>query len=173
MKPHLALLVGLALVSCSSEPRDSNATETSSGAEADAQTSGVRAREDHEIPRAPGVWAEMSHDEKGRFMAEAVVPYMRELFREYDSERYASFGCATCHGREMSARGFEMPSPDLLALHPSGSPEQQAVVENHPRMTRFMFNHVVPAMRTMLGQEAYDAETGEGFSCYTCHPRAE
>lgn len=35
------------------------------------------------------------------------------------------------------------------------------------------FNHIVPAMKTMLGAEDYDEETGEGFSCYTCHPHAE
>lgn len=153
--------------SADSEASGSNATN---GGET---TSGVRPREPHEIPRAPSPWDEMSRDEKGRFMAEAVVPYMRELFREYDPEAYASFGCATCHGADMSAREFAMPSTGLLALHPSGSPEQRAVVEEQPRMTRFMFNHVVPAMRTMLGQPERDPSTGEGFSCYSCHPHAE
>ena len=31
----------------------------------------------------------------------------------------------------------------------------------------------VKRMRTMLREEPFDAETGEGFSCYFCHPRAE
>lgn len=165
------------LLSCSSTPEPEATTPTESGSSGDelaaAGPAGVRMREEHEIPRAPKPWEEMSQDEKGRFMAEAVVPYMRDLFREYDPEAYASFGCASCHGPDMSARGFEMPSTSLLPLHPSGSPEQQAMVEAHPRMVRFMFNHAVPAMRTMLGRAEYDATSGEGFSCYTCHPHAE
>lgn len=115
----------------------------------------------------------MDHAARSGFMASQVVPYMSELFQEYDADEYASFGCADCHGAGAAARDFAMPSPDLLALHPSGSLEQQAMVQEHPRMVRFMFNHVVPAMKTMLGAEDYNEETGEGFSCYTCHPSAE
>jgi hypothetical protein len=165
-------VVAVLFVSCGGSS-DGPPDEPGASTGGEVTSSGVRPREPHEIPRAPGVWEEMSQDEKGRFMAEAVVPYMRELFREYDPEAYASFGCATCHGPDMSARGFAMPSTGLLALHPSGSDEQRAVVAEQPRMTRFMFNHVVPAMRTMLGQPELDPATGEGFSCYTCHPHAE
>ena len=169
----LVAVVCVLFVSCggSSDAPPQEPMGASTGGE--VTSSGVRAREPHEIPHAPGVWEEMSHDEKGRFMAEAVVPYMRELFREYDPEAYASFGCAPCHGPDMSEREFAMPSTGLLALHPSGSDEQRAVVAEQPRMTRFMFNHVVPAMRTMLGQPELDPATGEGFSCYTCHSRAQ
>ncbi|HJK94835.1 MAG TPA: hypothetical protein RMH85_13450 [Polyangiaceae bacterium LLY-WYZ-15_(1-7)] len=133
----------------------------------------VRPRDPEEIPRAPKPWEEMTAQEKGQFMGDEVLPYMRALFQEYDAERYADFGCATCHGADMNARGFAMPNQDILALHPSGSPEQRQMVEAHPEMVRFMFNHVLPAMRDMIGAEPYDAETGEGFSCYTCHPHAE
>lgn len=147
-------------------------TPSSEGAAPATNTSGVRARADDEIPRPPAPWAEMDHAARSGFMASQVVPYMSELFQEYDSEEYASFGCVDCHGAGAAARDFAMPSPDLLALHPSGSPEQQAMVQEHPRMVRFMFNHVVPAMKTMLGAEDYNEETGEGFSCYTCHPSA-
>ncbi len=40
-------------------------------------------------------------------------------------------------------------------------------------MVRFMFNHVVPATRQMVGGEPYDAETGEGFGCFDCHTHAQ
>lgn len=129
----LVAVVCVLFVSCggSTEAPPAEPTTTNGG---EVTSSGVRAREPHEIPRAPAVWEEMSSDEKGRFMAEAVVPYMRELFREYDPEAYASFGCPTCHGPDMSAREFAMPSTGLLALHPSGSDEQRAVVAEQPRM---------------------------------------
>lgn len=149
--------------------------EPTEGAEADPDpsTSGVRTRDPSEIPVAPAPWEEMTKEQKGQFMGEEVLPYMKELFAEYDAEEFGDMNCATCHGPDMQERGFEMPSPSLPPLHPSGTPEQRQMVEEHPTMVRFMFNHVVPAMRTMIGEEEYDAETGEGFSCYFCHPHAE
>ncbi len=115
---------------------------------------------------------ELDHDQQMAFMATRVTPQMRESFQGYDAERYANFGCATCHGEGAEERDFVMPSPDLLPLHPSGTPEQRAMVEEHPEMVRYMFNHVIPEMRELLGEAEYDAETGEGFSCYACHPHA-
>lgn len=162
----------------SSEAATTPATATQTTATESAQTSpvntsGIRRREESEFPTPPAPWEQMDGPARGRYMSQAIVPYFRELFVEYDAERYADFGCQTCHGASGAAQGFAMPNPDLLALHPSGSPEQQQMVQEHPRMVRFMFNHVVPPMRTALGMPEYDAETGEGFSCYTCHPAAE
>ena len=175
----IALLV---LAACGGEAHDESAenadttTEPATGAEATEApetNSGVRTRDDSEIPRAPKPWDELTQEERGAFMADSVLPYMQELFAEYDPDEFANVNCATCHGPNMHERDFEMPSPSLPALHASGTPEQHQMVEEHPRMVRFMFNHVVPAMRTMLREEPFDAETGEGFSCYFCHPRAE
>ena len=105
-------------------------------------------------------------------MAEAVLPYFRALFQEYDPERYADFGCGTCHGADMHERAFAMPNPELMPLHPSGTEEQRRMVEEHPRMVRFMFNHVVPAARAAVDGAPYDPETREGFGCFSCHPSA-
>lgn len=150
-----------------------NETETAETEVAEVDSIGIRPRSEDEIPRPPKPWAEMTPEEKGQYMGAEVLPYFRTLFREYDPEEFATVNCATCHGADMNERGFEMPNPDILALHPSGTPEQQAMVEAHPRMVRFMFRHVVPAMRQMLDQPEFDEETGEGFSCYFCHPHAE
>ena len=161
-----------------SEPEPVETAEPTEGAEADPvepdpATSGVRTRDPSEIPVAPKPWDEMTPEEKGAFMGDSVLPYMKELFAEYDSEEFGNMNCATCHGPDMQARNFEMPAPSLPPLYASGSPEQHRMVEEHPQMVRFMFNHVVPAMRTMIGEEEFDTETGEGFSCYFCHPHAE
>ena len=139
----------------------------------EAITSGVRPRDESEMPHPPKAWAEMTMEEKGAYMGAEVMPYMRELFTEYDDDEFEGMSCATCHGPDAHERNFAMPSPSLPELHESGTPEQREMVEEHPEMVRFMFNHVVPAMRTMLGEEEYDPETGEGFSCYFCHPKAE
>jgi len=157
-------------------------TETTTGSETETTTSetgepltaGVRTRTEDEWPAPPEQpWAEMDQAARAQYMGRVIVPYFRELFQEYDPERYASFGCATCHGSEMTERGFAMPNPDILELHPTGTPEQQQMAQDHPRMVRLMFNHVVPPMRHALQMDPYDPDTGEGFSCYTCHPAAE
>ncbi len=132
----------------------------------------VRPRSEDEYPRPPMPWAEMSTEQRGRYMADVILPYFRTLFQEYDAERYASFGCQTCHGANMNERSFAMPNPDLMPLHASGTPEQRQMVEEHPRMVRFMFNHVVPAARAAVGGAPYDPETREGFGCMSCHTAA-
>lgn len=175
----LALSLSLACGGDTTEQQPPTASDETQGAErvegaaaTDASSSGVRPRAEEEYPRPPRPWAEMSAEERGRYMAEVVLPYFRALFQEYDAERYADFGCQTCHGAAMNERGFAMPNPDLMPLHPSGSPEQRQMVEEHPRMVRFMFNHVVPAARAAVDGAPYDPETREGFGCFSCHPTA-
>lgn len=131
-------------------------------------------REETRLPPTPPErpWAELSTDERRAHMARHVVPVMSELFAGYDAERFADVSCETCHGSGASERGFAMPSPDLLPLYPTGSIGQYQMVSQYPLGVRFMFSEVVPAMRTMLGASEYDAATGEGFSCFACHPHA-
>jgi hypothetical protein len=178
---HIFFASLLCLAACGGDAEvqtiEAEPTEPGGGAEVepaepDPSTSGVRVRDESEIPVAPKPWEEMTMEEKGAFMNAEVQPYMAELFREYDSEEFATFNCGTCHGEDMQERNFEMPAPSLPALHESGTPEQEQMVQDHPRMVRFMFNHVVPAMRTMIRAEPFDPDTGEGFSCFTCHPKA-
>jgi hypothetical protein len=124
-----------------------------------------------EIPGPPKPWAEMDRGERQSWMVAEVLPRIGPMFEEFDAQRFEGFDCAGCHGADAAARNWAMPNPSILALHPTGSPEQQQMVQEHPEMVRFMFNRIVPAMQTLLGAEPFDAETGEGFSCYACHPR--
>jgi len=105
-------------------------------------------------------------------MNDAVVPAMQPLWEAHDADRFASFGCETCHGESMVEREFALPNPDILPLHPTGSSEQRQMVADHPEMVRFMFNRVLPTMQKLLGASEYDASTKQGFSCYACHPAA-
>lgn len=120
----------------------------------------------------PKPWVEMTIDEKRDYMAEHVLPTMSELFTAYDPVRYAGFSCKTCHGNDAREQGFHMPN-GLPPLWPSGTPEQQQMVRQHPDMARFMFNRVLPTMTQLLGQPAWDNVEKTGFSCYNCHPHAE
>ncbi|MDD9940337.1 MAG: hypothetical protein OXU20_04645 [Myxococcales bacterium] len=119
----------------------------------------------------PQPWAQMDTQMRKAHMTEAVMPAMLELFVAFDRTRYATFGCKTCHGAGARTRDYAMPSPSLPILFPSGSREQQQTVAENEEMARFMFNAVTPTMRALLGVARYDKETGEGFSCFYCHPR--
>lgn len=117
-------------------------------------------------------WDQMSFDERRRYMARRVLPEMAALFEEYDAERFSGFGCESCHGEDMQARGFAMPNPEIMALHPTGTEEQRRMVEEYRPMVMFMFNRVLPRMQELLNAPPYDEATGTGFSCFACHPHA-
>lgn len=140
------------------------------GGAADCATTPEHAHVEPTPPERP--WAELSRDERRAHMARHVVPVMSELFAGYDAERFADVSCGTCHGQSAREREFAMPNPDLPPLYPTGSIGQYQSVERFPEGARFMFTQVMPAMQTLLGAEEFDPATGEGFSCYGCHPHA-
>jgi hypothetical protein len=105
-------------------------------------------------------------------MTRYVAPAMADLFAAYDGERYAGFGCATCHGPDASARHYEMPNPSLPVLYPTGTVGQMQTVDRYPDGVRFMYNQVTPAMRQLLGAPEFDEATHAGFTCFACHPGA-
>lgn len=119
----------------------------------------------------PRRWSELDHDARMAVMSTGVMPATRRLFQGFDAERYASVSCATCHGEQRAAaHDYRMPNPDLYPLFPTGTPEQAAMVNDHPEMVRFMHNHVVPDIQAILGADPYDPVAQTGFSCFSCHP---
>ena len=118
-------------------------------------------------------WAELDHDARRAHMVQHVLPRTSELFTSYDDTRYADFSCTTCHGADASERNFAMPNPTLITLYPTGSVGQEAVLAQYTATCTFMYSRLVPAVVTMLGASEYDPATRQGFSCFSCHPRAE
>jgi hypothetical protein len=108
-------------------------------------------------------WSEMGHEDREMDMIGRFLPITSEMFREHDADEYASFGCETCHGPDMQERHFHMPSAHLPPVPPAGTPAYQQMAAAHPEETRFMEEHVTPAMQTMLGM-------GATFTCNGCHP---
>ena len=163
-----ALLLALALVvsSCGGGGGDTEAEPV-----ADA-TSGQEAPAEDVVPSPPMEFDDMAHEDQLAWMQDEVVPHMTTMFQEFDAERYASVNCATCHGPGAIEGEFDMPSNSLPALPATGTPEQQQMVDQYTEMATFMFQEVLPTMQTLLGEEAFDEETGHGFSCYACHPHA-
>ena len=156
----------LALASCGGGGDAATDDTTGDTATHDTTTGG-----EDVIPTAEG-WETMEHGDQMAWMDQEVRPRMATMFQEFDSERYAEFTCATCHGEGASEHGFAMPSNSLPALHATGTPEQQQMVSQYNSMIRFMFQRVLPTMQTLVGGAEYDEETQEGFSCYSCHPHA-
>ena len=155
------LVLGFALLGC-------GPAAPSEGTTAAEETAG----DESAVPSPPIPWAEMDTDARRGWMVAEVLPRMGARFMAYDADRYADFSCATCHGPTAHDRDFAMPSLALPALPSTGSAEQHAMVREYEAMCRFMFSEVVPTMQTLLGAAPYDEATGEGFSCFSCHPRA-
>lgn len=155
-----SLLVLAFLASCGgSATEPAEATETSTEA---TETTGGEAA-------APAIaWHDMTPEQKGQFMHDVVMPEMRAIFQEHDGEEFADFSCATCHGENARDVGFHMPN-GIAPLDPAHIP---AVFSSSDPMAVLMTQRVWPRMAELLGEQPYDPETHQGFSCLNCHATA-
>lgn len=165
-KTHLSFagLIAFTIASCGGATAETNeATDDTTVATGGGTDEGG-------IPSPPTPWADMSFDERKSWMALEVTPRFEPLFAEHDGERFAGFSCEGCHGETGQERNYEMPNPDIMTLYATGSQEQIDMVNDMRPMVNFMFRTVVPTMKQLIGAPDYDEATGEGFSCYYCHP---
>jgi hypothetical protein len=110
------------------------------------------------------VWSDsMSDKQKAEFMKKKVVPAMSKTFQEFDANKYADFGCKTCHGPQMKPRPVDF----LPELHMKDG--QLAEAAEHPELAKLMSEKVSPQMAEIFGKKPFDPATGEGFGCAGCH----
>ena len=109
----------------------------------------------------------MSDKQKGEFMKKKVVPTMAKTFQEFDANKFADFGCKTCHGPQFKPHPVDF----LPELHMKDG--QLAEAKEHPDMAKFMGEKVGPQMAEIFGKKPYDPATGEGFGCGGCHKIAQ
>jgi hypothetical protein len=135
------------------------------GSQPAATTPGEPGAEPADAPAGGGeVWSDsMSDKEKGIFMKKKVVPPMAKTFQEYDSAKYADFGCKTCHGPAFKPHPVDF----LPELHMKDGKLVEA--EKEPKMAEFMSQKVSPQMAEIFGKKPFDPATGEGFGCNGCH----
>jgi hypothetical protein len=156
MSRWLLLCVGLSLLSCASKPPTTTPTE------APAATTEPEP-EPAEEPVTEAKFADMTHEQKAAYMEQVVVPAMSKKFQGWRAERYAEFGCVTCHGPGVDQGKFDMPNPDLPKL---GDFDQ--LEKDKPEVVAFM-EEVETEMAALLDTPAYDPKTHEGFGCHNCH----
>lgn len=111
-------------------------------------------------------WADMSFDEKKKFMGAEYYPAMKKEFQAHDGEEFAEFTCASCHGDDAKEVGFELPN-DLTPL--STDDPIQAGKDMDEEITKFMMETVVPKTAEMMDRPTWSPETPEGVGCFTCH----
>jgi len=101
---------------------------------------------------------------KVEVMSSKVVPDIGKVFKEYDGARYASFGCATCHGPTKKAA-----PQDVLPKLTLSNGGFDKLAKEKPEVVKFMAGKVEPMMGQILGEEPYDPATHKGFGCGGCH----
>lgn len=153
---NFALLSFIVVLGCggSSSTQASGETETTGGETASAD----------QIP-----WEQMTHEQRGHFMAHVVMPAMQPIFQDHDATRYAEFSCGTCHGANAHDVNFMMPN----GLHPLDHATIMATFQSQDPSATWMTQHVWPRMAELLGEEPFDQATGSGFRCTDCHADGE
>ncbi|MCA9694217.1 MAG: hypothetical protein KC636_31820 [Myxococcales bacterium] len=122
-------------------------------------------------PGAAMTWEQMNFQERRAHMTRVVLPQMKAVFQAHDPERFANFGCQTCHGQGSADGSFAMPNPDLMQFPRRGF--KQEVYVPHREMVRFMWGEVQPKMAELLGMRESKYGRGAGFSCRNCHVRKD
>jgi hypothetical protein len=145
------------------EPDETEAGERDNSAETDvdAAADGGDDASPYAAPLSEGEWQSLSFDERKRFMRELVMPTMKPLFTEFDSDHFASVKCSTCHGSGAADGTFAMPNSDLPAL---GGQNPPAPDERQLRTIEFMRSVVKPKIAELLGEP--------NLRCNNCHPSA-
>jgi hypothetical protein len=112
----------------------------------------------------------MDKKARGKFMREAVVPKMKELFTGHDAKKFEKMNCGTCHGAGAADGSFKMPNPQLPVL-PSTPEGFEALGKKKPEMMKFMAMSVKPEMAKLLGMPEMDPKnpSAGGFGCMNCH----
>lgn len=147
------LLASLFLAACGSKSPSTNTTPTGGGSAAEAPKG--------PLPDVP--FDSLDHEQRIQFMKEKVMPTMAPLFKAHNAERYAEFGCETCHGAGVKEGKFDMPNDKLPKLFgPSMSTYKKEDLE-------WMGKEIKPTMAKLLQQPEYTEQNPKGLGCLECH----
>lgn len=112
-------------------------------------------------------WDALDFDGRLAYMAQTVLPEMKPIFAGYDAQYEDSFGCATCHGSDLST--YAMPS-DISPLSADELATFTFAGEGRQEIADYMLAEILPKMVELIDAEQFDPNTGMGFGCAGCHP---
>jgi hypothetical protein len=136
--------------------------------------SAARAADPTRTPN-PGVakkvdWEHMSFDERKKLMKMSVFPELKKAFQAFNSKRYKTFTCATCHGDGATDGKFKMPNAALPKLPtPGDHAAMTALQQKKPEAFKFMETAVKPKVSELIGVPGWTPQNPKGVGCYTCH----
>jgi hypothetical protein len=149
----------LAFASC-----DKSSTQpTTPPPDGDAITSDAGADDGEETGDVP--WAQMSFDQRKKYMAKKVLPAMKTAFSGHDADLFKGFKCETCHGDDET---YAMPNAGIYPLDPNDP--IAGAMEYDEKVTKFMIDEIVPQMAELIGTEPVSADNPDGMGCMSCHP---
>jgi len=112
-----------------------------------------------EVDEGPPDYDAMNQYEQFNYMGTTVTPTMKEIFQEFDPERFANFSCNTCHPEGSKDGTYLMPDAGLMPLRDEDFPYTSDIGQ-------FMNQKVLPANQDMLGPP-------DGGPCLECHTLEE
>ena len=107
----------------------------------------------------------LSHEDQMKFMRTKMVPAMKPIFQDFDKEKYANFGCKTCHGKDPQKTKYKMPNPELPALDFKLLEQGK----QKPKVAEWMSKTVKPKVAEILERPQMSKEHPDGFGCLECH----
>jgi hypothetical protein len=163
--PLLRLAVPALFLGCASQSAPPPAP-----AQTQAQTAASTSAKDELVGPPTVAWADMTKEQKGKFMKKVVMPKMQPLFAAFDPDDFKEIKCSTCHGKDPKAAGFKMPTADLPEL-PATHEGFVELAQKKPKVMGFMRDQVLPTMADLLGQKRFDPAKPQegGFGCMKCH----
>lgn len=161
----VAFVVAMLAAACGSKSPSQPTTPPASGGE-EAAAGSATAAAPAPLPDFK-TFDELSHEQRGQFMKEVVMPAMAPLFKEHDAQKFAEFGCKTCHGPGVENHEFHMPNDALPKL---GKSEMSKF---KPADLEWMSKVIKPKMAELLKEAEWTPENPNGFGCMECHTEAK
>jgi hypothetical protein len=135
-----------------------------------AVTSGCQSNSTVAMP-ATDEWRHLSFEQRHAQMTFAVHPTLARRYQEFYGSEAPMLTCRSCHGEDAERVRYQIAYTPIDDLKPSRVrllylPDALLNAEQ-----AFKRDVITPLMADLLDVPAYDVVTGNGFSCFGCHPR--
>lgn len=118
---------------------------------------------------ADNEWRYLSFEQRHSQMTFLVHPTMMEHFQAFYKTSTPEITCASCHGENAEAAGYNLSNSKLKALKPSRVRTLYKTGATLSPEQLFKRDDITPTMARLMGVPQYDPATGLGFSCFGCH----